>query len=275
MNALRAEVAEMRARDQDRSEQIELMQNRVLVLEVGPEVGPSGPEGVAVEAGDDPPSPQLRVVTLSPEQQEAIDEGPIEGDLPEIHGVGSPGRAGRERRPALALAGAPRRSAFAQPIAAPGQSAGHDSLGVIPMDGGASPPAAPAPQVRSALDEAAEHVRAGRRDEAIALLRSFLLQTPGHGQAPAAQMLLAEYLAGAGRHLDAIGELERLRRRFPGHRPADAMLQTGLAYAALGDRERAREILFQVVERHPGTAAARRATERVAQLEGRRQESRR
>lgn len=261
LSALRSEVARLRSADQDRGDEMELLQNRLLVLESAPGTRSGAAAGVA--AGR-----ELPVVAIAPDEEPIIEEGPIEGDLPEVHTLSNVARPG-QRRPDLRSFGAPavRRSPPAFAPAPPAGTPGHDSLGVVPVEGlpggAAAPVAAPS---ASAYDEGVAHARARRFAEATALLRRFLQESPGHSNAAAAQMLLGECLAGAGRHLEAIGELERLVRRHPGHRAADATLQMGLSYLALEDRERARELLFQVVERHPGTAAARRATERVAQL---------
>jgi TolA-binding protein len=92
-------------------------------------------------------------------------------------------------------------------------------------------------------------------------------QSPEHPLAAEAMLLRAQCHRRGGEHLRAIGELERLARRYPGNgRGSDVLSEMAEDYAALGDTERAREIYGEIMRRYPRSRAASRATARVQEL---------
>jgi tol-pal system protein YbgF len=170
------------------------------------------------------------------------------------------------KRPLLKLDGAPR---VAQRVAGPlpplPDSSAIDSLGVVPMGGTAV--AGPAPAEMSTFDEGYRAFSNRRYGEALSLFAGFLKENPDHQYADNALFWRGECYLAQGKLLKAIGELERLMRRFPrSEKGPSAMYRIGFAYDRLNDRQKASEYYFKVVERYPGTDAARKASRRVAAI---------
>jgi TolA-binding protein len=71
------------------------------------------------------------------------------------------------------------------------------------------------------------------------------------------------------RQLRAVGELERLLKRYPrSDKKSSALWRIGNAYDKLGDSTQALGYYFRVVEEFPSTDVARKASQRVAALSG-------
>jgi TolA-binding protein len=77
------------------------------------------------------------------------------------------------------------------------------------------------------------------------------------------------YLA-KGRFLKAIGEFERLGKRYPdSEKVPSGLYRIGFVYDKLKDFKTAVRYYFEVVEKYPGTDAARRAGNRVQEIQNR------
>jgi tol-pal system protein YbgF len=200
----------------------------------------------------------LEVVRLTPDSSPAAEpelEPEVYEQVPENDG----------KRPVLKIVGgssyAP--SAARRSVVPVGEG---DNLGVVPPGSGA----AEATATSGPMAEFQEAYRAytnGALDEALVRFGKFLGENPGHSYADNAMFWRGECYLAKGKAFKAIGEFERLIRRFPSteKRPS-ALYRIGFAYDKLGDRTKAKEYYFKVVDRHPGTDAARKASRRVAAI---------
>jgi tol-pal system protein YbgF len=140
-----------------------------------------------------------------------------------------------------------------------------DNLGVV-----ATEEAAAGETVGGPAEDFQQAYRAysnGALDEALVRFAKFLRDHPSDQLADNAMFWRGESYMAKGKLLKAVGELERLIRRYPSSekRPS-ALYRIGFAYDRLGDLGRAKEYYFKVVDLHPGTDAARRASRRMATL---------
>ena len=204
----------------------------------------------------------LEVVRLTPESSPAP-AAEIEHELPEQVPEGD------GKRPVLKLVG---RSTYVasgatgsanRPVIPVGDG---DNLGVVPpgsVGTGYSVPSGPMAEFQQAY----RAYTIGALDEALVRFGKFLGENPSHAYADNAMFWRGECYLAKGKAFKAIGEFERLIRRFPSSekRPS-ALYRIGFAYDKLGDRAKAKEYYFKVVDRHPGTDAARKASRRVAAI---------
>jgi tol-pal system protein YbgF len=245
---LKAEKANLVARNT-------ALDDRVLVLEA---------QKAACREGDRR-ARQLQVVRLhaaSEPEEEAVEERPAPPP---------PGNRAEDReRPVLRLTGAGEPAVPAARIATraplpelPGPGAG-DNLGVVPMGGGAG--GAGDDPMTLFQDGYRAHAN-GDHGPALELLARFVKEHPEHAFADDALFWRGECFLAQGKALKGIGEFERLLARYPGSdKGAQALYRIGFAYDQLGDPGKAGEYYFKVVERHPGTDAARKASRRVAAI---------
>jgi tol-pal system protein YbgF len=127
----------------------------------------------------------------------------------------------------------------------------------------------PAPAMRSddATEEykaAVELVKAGSHEDAIAALRSFLAKHPRHDYADNAQYWLGEAHYAQKDYPRALVEFRNVIETYPrGNKVPDALLKVGYCYQALGQAEKARAVLEQVVNLYPQTPPAAVAAKRL------------
>ena len=174
-----------------------------------------------------------------------------------------------KKRPVLTIVGERRASPGAGTSHRSGSPAvpfpivGGDNLGVVDADSGGSP--APGP-----MDDFQKAYRAySNKDFTVALemFSRFVKENPDHEYADNAMYWKGECFFGQGKMLKAIGEYERLLRRYPrSDKTASTLYRIGFVYDKLHDRQRAGEYYFKVVEMYPGTQAARKASLRVAAI---------
>jgi len=266
--ALEQRVAELEAQRQRQRRVIEDLVGRVTALES--------------RARRPAPERSLPVVRVRPDPGSA---GPVEEtagwDDPSAEPT-APDGAGDELgpRPVLRLYGStveemPARGS-ARPVAL---AAVTERLPVVPMPD-EPPPSAPigslegpvaqepAPAtIEDVLRQAGPQVAAGECAAALPALTGVLGQSPEHPLADDAMLLRARCYFRQGAHLRAIGELERMMQRYPsGNGRPEALLLMAGSYAAMGDRDRARELYGQVIRQFPRSQAASRATARVQEL---------
>jgi len=109
-------------------------------------------------------------------------------------------------------------------------------------------------------------LRAGKSDEAVAGLRSFLERFPRHYLADNVQFFLAESFYRRARYVDALGEYHHLVERYwRGNKLPDALLKIGLCELALGRHEAGVASLRRLVSRFPRTRPARGARARLSE----------
>jgi TolA-binding protein len=109
----------------------------------------------------------------------------------------------------------------------------------------------------------------GQYKESLEVLGEFATQSPNHDYADDALFWRAECYLAMNRQLRAVGELERLLKRYPrSDKKSSALWRIGNAYDKLGDSTQALGYYFRVVEEFPSTDVARKASQRVAALSG-------
>lgn len=111
---------------------------------------------------------------------------------------------------------------------------------------------------------AVEMVKTGTKDEAVGALRSFLEKYPRHEYADNAQYWLGEAFYAHKDYQHALVEFRATIETYPrGNKVPDALLKVGYCYQALGQTEKARAVLEQVVNLYPKTEPAALASKRL------------
>jgi len=111
---------------------------------------------------------------------------------------------------------------------------------------------------------AVELVRSGNKDDAVAALRKFLENHPRHEYADNAQYWLGEAFYAGQDYKNALVEFRATIETYPrGNKVPDALLKVGYCYQALGQTEKARAVLEQVVNLYPKTEPAALAAKRL------------
>lgn len=123
--------------------------------------------------------------------------------------------------------------------------------------------AAPADE-RAAYDTAFAALKAGRYDESARLFAQFLQAYPQGAYAANARYWLGESYYVTQNYALALEQFQALYAAFPTHDKAPgALLKVGLSQYGLRQMPEAEATLQQVVERYPGTDAARTADDRL------------
>jgi tol-pal system protein YbgF len=212
---------------------------------------------------------RLRVVTLTTGSKAEFEPPVAEEIIWKDQEIPPPDNG--KKRPVLTIVGERRASAGAGAGASyssggpvvPSLIIGGDNLGVVDTDGGGS--SAPGP-----MDDFHKAYRAySNKDFTVALevFSRFIREHPGHKYADNAMYWRGECFFSQGKMLKAIGEYERLLRRYPrSEKTASTLYRIGFIYDKLHDHQRAGEYYFKVVEMYPGTPAARKASLRVAAI---------
>lgn len=111
---------------------------------------------------------------------------------------------------------------------------------------------------------AVELVKAGKMTEAVAALRAFLTSYPRHEYADNAQYWLGEAFYAARDYQHALVEFRATIETYPrGNKVPDALLKVGYCYSALGQGDKARAVLEQVVNLYPKSEPAALAAKRL------------
>ena len=105
-------------------------------------------------------------------------------------------------------------------------------------------------------------------EAALTEFSTFLSDNPNHAYADNSIFWRGECYLAMNNFLKAIGEFERLARRYPSsEKIPSGLYRIGFAYDQLRDQTKALEYYFEVVEKFPESDAARRASRRVSQIE--------
>ena len=111
---------------------------------------------------------------------------------------------------------------------------------------------------------AVELVKSGKTLEAVAALRAFLKSYPRHEYADNAQYWLGEAFYAAKDYQHALVEFRATIETYPrGNKVPDALLKVGYCYSALGQADKSRAVLEQVVNLYPKTEPAALAAKRL------------
>jgi tol-pal system protein YbgF len=120
--------------------------------------------------------------------------------------------------------------------------------------------AAAAEQYRIAVDR----LRAGAHEEAIAMFRDFVKQHADHDYADNAQYWLGEAYYDRKDYTKALAEFRVAVDKYPrGNKVPDALLKVGYCYLALGQTDKGRFALEQVIAIYPKTEPAALAGKRL------------
>lgn len=210
---------------------------------------------------DDAPVPLLPVETVTPPQTSntGLDPGQRlvgvadDGDEIVYEGDAAAGKAAviddEPRRVAFTHADPPERHAIAR---APHVRAR------APID------AEPAGDAAEDYRAAVELVKAGKHDEAVAALHAFLQHYPRHDYADNAQYWLGETYYAQKDYQHALAEFRATIETYPrGNKVPDALLKVGFCYQSLGQTDKAKAVLEQVVTLYPKTEPAALAAKRL------------
>jgi tol-pal system protein YbgF len=111
---------------------------------------------------------------------------------------------------------------------------------------------------------AVELVRSGQHEPAVAALRAFIGKHPRHDYADNAQYWLGETFYAAKDYPHALTEFRNVVETYPrGNKVPDALLKVGYCYQSMGQTEKARAVLEQVVSLYPKTEPAALAAKRL------------
>jgi tol-pal system protein YbgF len=111
---------------------------------------------------------------------------------------------------------------------------------------------------------AVELVKAGKTEESVTALRSFLRTYPRHEYADNAQYWLGEAFYASKDYQHALVEFRATIETYPrGNKVPDALLKVGYCYQALGQADKARAVLEQVVNLYPKSEPAALAAKRL------------
>lgn len=111
---------------------------------------------------------------------------------------------------------------------------------------------------------AVELVKAGKQADAVSALRTFLKSHPRHEYADNAQYWLGEAFYADKDYQHALVEFRATIETYPrGNKVPDALLKVGYCYQALGQADKARAVLEQVVNLYPKTEPALLAAKRL------------
>ncbi|HEC19113.1 MAG TPA: tol-pal system protein YbgF [Gammaproteobacteria bacterium] len=152
--------------------------------------------------------------------------------------------------------------------ASPGSMAGDGLANGTPASSTANTaPAADTQEERIAYERAFNLLKEGRYDLAVAAFKAFVQSYPRGRFTDNAQYWLGEANYVQRHFKVALHEFEKVVKDFPNSpKRADALLKMGYTYQELGDNDKARRSLNEVVMNYPNTTAARLAQKRLQEL---------
>jgi tol-pal system protein YbgF len=132
------------------------------------------------------------------------------------------------------------------------------------VDDAASTGGAQGDAAATAYRSAVELVKSGKHDEAVIALRAFLKAYPRHDYADNAQYWLGESFYAQKDYPHALSEFRATIETYPrGNKVPDALLKVGYCYQALGQGDKAKAVLEQVVNLYPKSEPAVLASKKL------------
>lgn len=288
---IRQRVGELAQAQAESEKQIEVLNNRIFILEDRVETSRVAAQRVGQER-------HLPVIRLRPMEDGGLEEirrgpgiadyGPEDGTEPDTEpdlegsSLESPAYSGQ--RPSsvvqefdVKFRGDARRKQGARPMlrlrgveTAP--ATGTESLGV------AAVPKIPREQTFQELipqdtrpmrdyNAALTLYRTGQRSAAADAFRTFVKRHPNHDYADNAVYWLAECLYDMENHRSALKMFRRVVEEYPtGNKAPDALLKMGFTYLKLQEKRNAKTVLAQLVESFPNSQVARLATQTLVRI---------
>ena len=252
-------VTEMRTdkRSQERKlrdlqRQLDLVRAQVVSAQVDLSVPPSLPVEVAA-----PPATE-RVVGVTEDGTEIVYEGDAALGRSGAYEEDPPRRAA----PPLSAAPPPRPHASDDRIE--GTRPRVQARSARPVAREREAPTDRSADAAAAYRDAVELVKGGKHDDAITALRGFLAKHARHDYADNAQYWLGEAFYAKKDFGQALTEFRAVIETYPrGNKVPDALLKVGYCYASLGQTDKARAVLEQVVNLYPKTEPAALAAKRL------------
>lgn len=175
--------------------------------------------------------------------------------------------------PGTATAAAPSASpapATPQPSQSPAQPSASTAMETAATTATAAAPAGVDPFAeQQAYQSAFDLLKSGRYEDAAAALRQFITTYPAGSYADNAQYWLGETHYITRRFDLALQEFQRLVSEYPGSQKlAGALLKIGYTHDELGNKAEAEQVLSDLVERYPQSAAAGLARKRLLSIRG-------
>jgi len=144
------------------------------------------------------------------------------------------------------------------------EQGGLHNLGVSEMPSSTDSPGAAQSQPEAEFEKAYQLYTDKKYDAAIKIFEMIQAGTDSTDLSARAAYWSGECLVGKHDYLGAIGEYERLLRKYPDSRKVpSAIYRLGWSHEQIGDVERAKHYYFMVVEKYPHSPAARRAISRL------------
>jgi len=254
MSALRAdnhrlgqEVADLRADHRAQDRKIKELEHELALAKAA--------------SADAAPVPQLPVEVVGPQNAVATDVQPgqrvvgIADDGSEIiyEGDAAAGKVATIDSPPMSMPEVARHTPMSARIS---------HARPRPVD--APPPATNNDQAAEDYRAAVELVKSGKHDEAVSALHAFLQHYPRHDYADNAQYWLGETFYAQKDYQHALAEFRATIETYPrGNKVPDALLKVGFCYASLGQADKAKAVLEQVVNLYPKTEPAALAAKRL------------
>lgn len=242
---LNAEVADLRADHRSQDRRIKELEHELALAKAG--------------NGDATPVPTLPVEVVGPSNAVATDVQPGQ----KVVGVADDG--GEIIYEGDAAAG--KVATLDTPIDMP-EMAHHTPMSARITHARPRPIEAPAAAAGDDAGEeyraAVELVKAGKSDEAVTALHAFLQHYPRNDYADNAQYWLGEVYYAQKDYQHALAEFRATIETYPrGNKVPDALLKVGFCYASLGQADKAKAVLAQVINLYPKTEPAALAAKRL------------
>lgn len=289
IETLKADVARLRGELETQAYTIEQLRNSQTAAYVDLD---RRLQGMQAPGGAAPAAPPLTVLQAAP--QDGVAGAPAaQGNLqvqPQTPPVSDPGAVSDPLTANAALAPQAAPAAAIDPLTGlPVAPAAPDALRPAPGEMSLQPapgqapapvstpeaPLAPLPNGITADDAGSEAayrdafglLKAGEYDQAIAAFEAFQQQFPQSQYGDNAQFWLAEAHYVKRDFAAALPAYQKMLAGYPASKKlSHAMLKIGYSYAELGKTAEARQVLDELRQRFPDTAAAQLAAQRIAQL---------
>ncbi|HET6148282.1 MAG TPA: tol-pal system protein YbgF [Polyangia bacterium] len=249
-------MVELRAQNAGFLRQVDELQNKIFMLEDALES-----QRLADEQRTKPPrlvSRRIGVAVAEVPEPTTVVAQTFEGEESTVEYAGEAALPVRRERV----------RAYARPLLRLSGSGGVATISVAsPRSGdGAAPDSVVSTASLHLYRQSLKELQAGRVARAVTGFRKFLARYPHHNYADNAQYWIGEGYYDLKQFHSSAREFRRVVERYPrGNKVPEAMLKLGLSQFATGERRDGRRVLEVLRRMYPKQAAARLASERLAQ----------